>query len=97
LPNNEFEAKIEHVEVALVDATSPSGRIPCLVRHGGRYVQKKRTGEDSVMLLAPRLTSVAAFTSALATHDISPTSGAATLEAPRTFEFWGRGVCLYFP
>ncbi|MDX1928829.1 MAG: hypothetical protein SFV81_20025 [Pirellulaceae bacterium] len=92
LPSDVYEAKVERVEVALVGVLAPNDRVRCIVRHGDRYSQRQRDGQESTMLLEPRATLAIAPTVPLSTIGLVPTSGIATLSAPKFLSFWGRGV-----
>jgi hypothetical protein len=92
LPPDEFEAKIEAVHVALVGATSSAPTVTCKVRHGGLYLSKKRGGSEVEMVLERHVTQDGASKTPLQVAGITPTTGAATVTAPATLSFWGRGV-----
>jgi hypothetical protein len=92
LPPDEFEAKIEAVHVAFVGATSSAPTVTCKVRHGGLYLSKKRGGTDVKMVLERHVSQDGASKAPLQIAGITPTTGAATVTAPATLSFWGRGV-----
>ena len=89
---DEFEAKIEAVHVGLVGATSSAPTVTCKVRHGGLYLSKKRGGSEVKMVLERHVTQNGASKTPLQVAAITPTTGAATVTAPATLSFWGRGV-----
>jgi len=92
LPPDEFEAKVEAVHVALVGATSSAPTVTCKVRHGGLYLSKKRGGTEDKQVLQRHVSQDGASKAPLQIAAITPTTGAATVTAPATLSFWGRGV-----
>ena len=91
-PTEEFEARLEDIHVALIGATAPRDSVTCRVRHGSLYSVVLRTGEVFLDTLQPHVTQREARFTPLQVIGTLPTSGSATLDAPRNLSFWGRGV-----
>lgn len=90
IPAGRADAKISSVRLALVGAAHPSGGISCDVRHGGRYEQRRDSGQIDVQLLQPRTSTRRAVLTPL-TPEPSGTVDQ-PLTAPLSLEFWGRGI-----
>jgi hypothetical protein len=91
LPPNRFESKIEAVHIALVGAKSPNGVANCSVRHGGRYLSRRRSGDVIDQPLEPHETLVQTLFSPLNVNGVPPSVGASARQH-FALSFWGRGV-----
>jgi hypothetical protein len=86
------EAKVEVVGVALIGAKSSNAFVACAVQHGGNSAQRKVDGNIVTQYLRPHATIIQSKFQPLASSDVIPDPHVDPLTAPRTIEFWGRGV-----
>ncbi|MCU0634824.1 MAG: hypothetical protein MUE41_08120 [Gemmatimonadaceae bacterium] len=92
LPPNRFESKVEGVHIALIGATSPNGVANCTVRHGARYLARRRGGGVIDQPLEPHDTLVQTRFTPLNVTGVPPSIGASARQH-FALSFWGRSVC----
>jgi hypothetical protein len=91
LPPNRVESKIEAVHIALIGAKSPNGVANCSVRHGGRYLARRRSGSVVDQALEPHETLVQTLFTPLNVTGVPPSIGASARQH-FALSFWGRSV-----
>ncbi len=90
IPVGRHDAKVVGVRLALVGATHPDNEVPCDVRHGARYEQRRADGKIDVQELKSLVNNRDAVLVSLGGD-----GGLSTDPAPPavgSLAFWGRGI-----
>ena len=91
-PDDQFEAKIEQVSVALVGASALRPALTCRVQHGGIYVSETRRDGTVTQILSEHIAQVVPQFSRFQDHQPPPSAGLQGSGRARTDHLWGRGV-----
>jgi hypothetical protein len=92
LPDDQFEAKIEQVHVALVGASALRPALTCVIQHGGIYQSRTRNGETVTQVLSEHIVQVSPQFLRFQDNPPPLSAGPKGSERARTDHLWGRGL-----